>query len=108
MVARRISFWVANFASSRFRRSLSVRRVLEWASRLLSLDSRSLTWRSFRSRKARWLLERGRQLGMVVVKGNLDGNSVGCSLAGQGMAKEGGRKEPTRLDFGLSAGFERV
>lgn len=55
VVARRISFWVARRSSSRFRRSLSPNRSVEWASIDFSLSSRSLTWRSFRSRKARWL-----------------------------------------------------
>lgn len=52
--ARRISFWVDSFSSSRLSRSLSVRSVDDWASMLFSLISSSLTWRSFRSRKARW------------------------------------------------------
>ena len=54
-VARRISFSVANLASSRFRRSLSACRVVEASSRDVTFSSRSLTWRSFLSRKARWL-----------------------------------------------------
>lgn len=52
--ARRISFWVDSFSSSRLSRSLSVSSVEDWASILFSLISSSLTWRSFRSRKARW------------------------------------------------------
>lgn len=52
--ARRISFWVDSFSSSRLSRSLSVSSVDDWASMLFSLISSSLTWRSFRSRKARW------------------------------------------------------
>lgn len=52
--ARRISFWVDSFSSSRLSRSLSVRSVDDWASMLFSLISSSLTWRSFRSRNARW------------------------------------------------------
>ena len=52
-VARRISFCVARRCSSRFRRSLSLRRAEECVERECSLFSNSLTWRSLRSRKAR-------------------------------------------------------
>ncbi len=56
VVARRSWFSIATFSSSRFRRSLSEARVVEVCSRLLSFCSRSLTCRSLRSRKARWLV----------------------------------------------------
>jgi hypothetical protein len=54
-VARRISFSVLTFWRSRFRRSFSVAVCCWAASMAASLASRSLTWRSFRSRNARWL-----------------------------------------------------
>lgn len=41
--ARRISFWVDSFSSSRLSRSLSVSSVDDWASMLFSLISSSLT-----------------------------------------------------------------
>ena len=54
-VARRISFSVANLANSCFKRSLSARSAVDSFSRLLTFSSKSRTWRSFRSRKARCL-----------------------------------------------------
>lgn len=54
-VARRISFSVANLANSCFKRSLSARSAVDTSSRLLTFSSKSRTWRSFRSRKARCL-----------------------------------------------------
>jgi hypothetical protein len=52
---RRISFWVESLWSSRFKRSFSDAMVVEWAARDDIFVSSSLTWRSLRSRKARWL-----------------------------------------------------
>jgi hypothetical protein len=52
---RKISFSVAIFASSLFRRSFSLLRDVDCCSRVVSLASRSFTCRSLRSRKARWL-----------------------------------------------------
>lgn len=54
-VAFKISFSVAVFWSCSFRRSFSSLIESEFFSSAASLASRSLTWRSFRSRKARWL-----------------------------------------------------
>jgi hypothetical protein len=54
-VAFRISFSVEAFWSWSFRRSFSSLMVRVVFSRAVSLASRSLTWRSLRSRKARWL-----------------------------------------------------
>lgn len=66
-MARRISFSVATFSSSRFRRSLSEASEVEDCSREVSFSSRSLTWRSLRSRKARWLWCRRSDSELVVV-----------------------------------------
>lgn len=54
-VALRISFSVAVFWSCNLRRSFSSLMESEFFSSAASLASRSLTWRSFRSRKARCL-----------------------------------------------------
>jgi hypothetical protein len=54
-VALRISFSVEAFWSCSFRREFSALMVWVFFSRAASLASRSLTWRSLRSRKARWL-----------------------------------------------------
>jgi hypothetical protein len=60
-VALRISFSVAVFWSCSLRRSFSSLMEREFFSSAASLASRSLTWRSLRSRKARWL-RNGQQL----------------------------------------------
>lgn len=55
MVARRISFSVCAFCRASFRRSLSDCSECALFSSSDSLFSRSRTWRSLRSRNARWL-----------------------------------------------------
>jgi hypothetical protein len=56
LVALRFSFSVWDFCSRSLRRSLSVCREEVVVVKRLSLISRSRTWRSLRSRKARWLV----------------------------------------------------
>lgn len=56
VVARRISFSVAIFSSSRFNRWLSEASVVDVCSSEVSFCSSSLTCRSLRSRKARCLV----------------------------------------------------
>lgn len=65
LLALRISFSVWVFWSRSLRRSLSVCREEVVVVRRLSLVSRSRTWRSLRSRKARWL-GRGSVLGLII------------------------------------------
>lgn len=62
--ARSSSFSVLARCSACLRRALSDCRVEALDSRAESLASRSLTWRSLRSRKARWL---GRGVVLVIV-----------------------------------------
>src|ERR1700710_1637733 len=90
-VALRISFSVAAFWSWSFRRSFSWATFAEFFSRAASLASRSLTWRSLRSRKARWL-------GFV---------RWVCAEGSGGGGGGGGREGGTLRDFGPCGGIGR-
>lgn len=76
-MVRRISFSVWARWRASLRRELSVARVLVVDSRAVSLASRSLTWRSLRSRKARWLCSVQQACGWEV---ELSGLYARCSV----------------------------
>lgn len=79
VVARRISFSVAIFSSSRFSRSLSEASVVDVCSSVVSFCSSSLTCRSLRSRKARWLVGWCVAVRMGCFDGVNEGRGIGDS-----------------------------